>query len=98
MRKFKTMYGTALILALVSCHFSNDARNKKVNRPTVTTSAATGKYNLAVAFPGVEFEQPVELTSPNDNTDRIFVVAQKGIIHVLRNKPDVKNAQVFLDI
>ena len=41
---------------------------------------------------------PVELVSPNDKTDRIFIVVQGGRIMSFVNKPDVKNATVFLDI
>lgn len=85
----------------MSCDFSNAGNNKNSNNTSSTplnTSAASGKYNLSEAFPNLEFEQPVELTSPNDNTDRIFVIAQRGVIHVLPNKPDVKKSTVFLDI
>ncbi len=101
MKKFRTIYGLGLMLVLMSCDFSNDGQNKKTSTAfasPIATSAESGKYNLAVAFPALEFEQPVELTSPRDNTDRIFVIAQKGIIHVLPNKPDVKKSAVFLDI
>ena len=55
-------------------------------------------YKLVEAFPNLEFDMPVELTSPADNTDRIFVIAQKGKIHVFPNKIDVRNSSVFLDI
>src|SRR5687768_6259156 len=55
-------------------------------------------YKLSLAFPALEFDMPVELTSPNDNTDRIFVVEQKGKIISFPNKADVKNPSVFLDI
>jgi glucose/arabinose dehydrogenase len=55
-------------------------------------------YELVEAFPNLKFEMPVELTSPSDDTDRIFVIAQKGKIYVFTNKADVKKAGVFLDI
>src|SRR5687767_13958500 len=55
-------------------------------------------YKLVEAFPNLEFDMPVELTSPADNTDRIFVIAQKGRIHVFTNKSDVRNSSFFLDI
>lgn len=93
--------GFVLMTGIISCDFTNDVQNKKaetVLASSANTSAESGKYKLAVAFPELEFQQPVELTSPDDNTDRIFVIAQKGIIHVAPNKPDVKKASVFLDI
>ncbi len=67
-------------------------------------TAATGlpneseKYKLTEAFQKLTFDQPVELVSPEDGTDRIFVVEQKGVIKVFPNKGDVKDATVFLDI
>ena len=101
MRKCKTILGFGLMLVFMSCDLNNNGQNKKAENAvasSVNTSAKSGKYNLVEAFPKLEFEQPVELTSPNDNTDRIFVIAQKGIIHVYPNKPDVNKAPVFLDI
>ena len=41
---------------------------------------------------------PVELTSPEDGTDRIFVVEQRGVIQVFQNSPAAQKSTVFLDI
>lgn len=101
MRKFTTLLGFGLLLSVISCDRSNAGNNKDSHNSdtsTVSTSDSTGRYNLSVAFPNLQFEQPVELTSPNDNTNRIFVIAQKGIIHVFSKNPDVKKSTVFLDI
>ncbi|WP_018616276.1 PQQ-dependent sugar dehydrogenase [Segetibacter koreensis] len=100
MKKCRILYSFCFVF-FMSCDSSNAGHSKNADSTVgspVTTAAETGKYTLSVAFPALEFEQPVELTSPNDNTDRIFVLAQKGIIHVLPNKPDVKKSTVFLDI
>jgi glucose/arabinose dehydrogenase len=57
------------------------------------------KYTATLAFSNLpEFRYPVELTSPIDGTDRIFVVAQRGVIHVFANKVGVSTPTVFLDI
>ncbi|KAA1247214.1 PQQ-dependent sugar dehydrogenase [Aquimarina sp. RZ0] len=52
------------------------------------------------AFPNVGFEFPVEIQSPLDGTDRMFVVEQRGRIKVFPRKTDVTPAEVdtFLDI
>ena len=55
-------------------------------------------YRLDRAFPSLRFDMPVELTSPTDGTNRVFVVEQKGRILAFPNKETVKNAVVFLDI
>jgi glucose/arabinose dehydrogenase len=50
-----------------------------------------------VAFPALTFRRPVDLQQPNDQTDRLFVVEQEGIISVFpRNAPTAK--KTFLDI
>ncbi len=88
MEKFLAFYAAGLMLVLSACDSSSAGQQK--------SSAAN--YRLAVAFPSLKFDQPVELTSPNDNTDRVFVIAQKGVIHVFANNADVEKAGVFLDI
>ena len=61
-------------------------------------SDSVASYSLFPAFPTLEFDMPVELTSPIDNSNRIFVVEQKGKIMSFPNRSDVKSASVFLDI
>lgn len=50
------------------------------------------------AFPNLTFEQPVDIQSPNDGTNRLFVLSQPGIVYVFNNDPSTKNKEVFLDI
>ncbi|GAA4965698.1 PQQ-dependent sugar dehydrogenase [Algibacter aquimarinus] len=52
------------------------------------------------AFPNIDFEFPVEIQSPNDGTDRIFVVEQEGRIKVFPRNSSVTSGDVstFLDI
>jgi len=62
-------------------------------------SADAGKYMAVVAFPNLPaFTLPVELTSPADGSDRIFLVSKNGVIHEFSNKADVSKESVFLDI
>ena len=65
---------------------------------TAPGSITSGAFKLELAFPELQFDMPVELTSPDDGTDRIFLLSQKGVIHVFPNKPDVKQAEEFLNI
>lgn len=58
----------------------------------------TQSYSLTEAFPGLTFDMPVELTSPEDGTDRIFVVEQKGVIQAFQNSSAAQKSIVFLDI
>jgi glucose/arabinose dehydrogenase len=71
------------------------------NNASATLFAGTTKaagVQLKVAFPNLTFDQPLEFVSPADGTNRNFVIAQKGKIHVFRNDANVQSAAVFLDI
>lgn len=50
------------------------------------------------AFPNLTFEQPVDIQSPDDGTNRLFVLSQPGVIYVFDNDKDIKENKVFLDI
>jgi glucose/arabinose dehydrogenase len=42
--------------------------------------------------------RPIHVTHAGDGTNRLFVVDQSGLIHVLPNDPAAKKAKVFLDL
>lgn len=72
--------------------------NPDLNQSAAGNATQTQTYKLAEAFPRLTFDMPVELTSPEDGTNRIFVVEQKGVIQVFQNAPGVQKSTVFLDI
>lgn len=49
-------------------------------------------------FPNLNFEQPVDIQSPKDGTNRLFILSQPGIVFVFDNDPKSKTKKVFLDI
>lgn len=57
-------------------------------------------YTFAEAFPGITFTAPIELLTPPDDSKRLFLVQQNGIIKVLPNKPSISPSDVkdFLNI
>src|SRR5688572_13439613 len=65
---------------------------------STTNDKIETNYKLDAAFPALTFDMPVELVSPTNDTERVSLIEQKGRIMVFQNKPDVKNASVFLDI
>lgn len=93
------MKSTSVVFAFISlfifphCDFIHSN-----NEENYDAGDNASQYKLVEAFPALEFNSPVELTSPEDGTDRIFVVAQKGIIHVFPNRSDIKGATEFLNI
>ncbi len=56
------------------------------------------QFTLENAFPNLTFTGPLFLTHSDDNTNRIFVVEQAGIIKVFSNSSTITSAKVFLNI
>ena len=94
------VFGMALFLQAMKCSNNKpDAYGQNMDQKSSTdTSVNQEKLILRNAFPNLRFDMPVEFLSPNDGTNRNFVIAQKGKIHVFSNNPDVKSSDVFLDI
>ena len=55
-------------------------------------------YNVELAFPNLNFIDPVGVYHSNDETNRLFVIEQSGIIKVFNTDPNVLSAQIFLDL
>lgn len=55
-------------------------------------------YLLDVAFPNLQFRNPVGLYHANDGSNRLFVVEQAGAIRVFDNSPSVASSNIFLDL
>ncbi|GBD91086.1 quinoprotein glucose dehydrogenase B precursor [bacterium BMS3Abin04] len=56
------------------------------------------QLKIVGAFPNLTFQQPVDIQNAGDETNRIFVVEQKGVIKVFQNNPAVNSPKIFLDI
>ncbi|MBK8943832.1 MAG: PQQ-dependent sugar dehydrogenase [Ignavibacteriae bacterium] len=84
MKYFSYIFLISIIVSLVSISCKNE-----------TTLA---QPNISKAFPNLTFENPVDIQSPDDNTDRIFVVSQKGKILSFENNQNVQSANLFLDL
>ena len=53
---------------------------------------------LENAFPSLTFSAPVDIQTPDDGSNRLFVVEQSGRIRVVNNVPSATTAPTFLDI
>lgn len=69
---------------------NNEEQNENPN-PSIT-------LELVNAFPNLSFTQPLDLQSPSDGTNRIFVAEKGGLIKVFGNSDSVDNFDVFLDV
>jgi glucose/arabinose dehydrogenase len=74
-----------LIFCLESCSQSKDVKGG-------------GGYQVENAFPNLSFKRPVDLQHSGDNTNRLFVVEQAGLIYVFSNSREVDSKNVFLDL
>jgi glucose/arabinose dehydrogenase len=62
------------------------------------TSFLWSEYNIENAYPNLNFDNPVGIYHSGDNTNRIFILEQEGIIKVFNNDASATNVEIFLDI
>lgn len=79
-----------LVVILLACNNSDDSRSPD---PIPENTIA-----LQNAYPNLRFSKPLDLQSPSDGTDRVFVVEQGGTIKVFPNAETVAESTTFLDI
>lgn len=58
----------------------------------------SAQVSIEVAFPHLSFANPTDLQNPGDETNRLFVLEQQGIIYVFQNSPRTTVKKIFLDI
>jgi glucose/arabinose dehydrogenase len=65
---------------------------------TSPTSETPHQYAVKVAFPNVQFKDPVGIYNAGDQSNRLFVVEQAGVIKVFENNESVNAASISLNI
>src|SRR5258708_18439817 len=83
-----------LFLAFLLFAFASDSCNKSNDH----TPPANVSYRVITAFPKLSFTRPVDLQHAGDQTNRLFVVEQAGLISVFPNDSTVPAMTIFLDI
>ena len=89
MKIFKYL-SVLLFIALLSC--DSDETDTDIG------GAEGDALALINAFPNLSFNQPLDLQSPNDDTDRIFVVEKRGRIVVFENEASTTSNTDFLTL
>ncbi len=56
------------------------------------------QYQVELAFPNLVFDHPVGIYHAGDESNRLFVLEQPGVIKVFNNSQNVTSAKIFLDI
>ncbi len=85
------LFSLFLLFAFCSESTRQEQNEQKAEQPPVT-------YKTVVAFPNLSFTRPVDLQHPDDNSNRIFVVEQAGVISVFPNDKGASTKTTFLDI
>lgn len=63
-----------------------------------TSGSSLASMQLRRVFSRLAFSSPLLLTHAGDNSDRVFVMEQAGIIKVFPNQDNAASAKTFLDI
>lgn len=78
MKNFLLFILGLLFFILTSCN-DEELQDQQITDP-VETELVLSNY-----FPNQPFEQPVDIQSPQDGTDRLFIVEKAGVIKVVEN-------------
>ncbi len=84
---FTALFASIMLVATDSC-------NKSGSSP----APGSTDYKTREAFPNLSFTRPVDLQYAPDNTNRLFVIEQAGIISVFPNDTNVNAKKTFLDV
>ncbi len=87
-----------VLLIIFSCNSGDDPQTPQNPQGTPEDPPVENSVIIVNAFPQLSFSHPVDLQSPADNSNRIFIAEQRGIISTFNNDPNSDTATVFLDI
>ena len=97
----KQVYRCSLLLLFVfiSCNTTDTVVAPDAEEPTDQEMPIDApRIEVVNAFPNLNFSKPLDLQSPSDGTNRIFVVEQRGTITVFSNEASTSESSRFLDI
>ena len=83
------------IFMMVSCSQTTDTQTG-IGDENDNGGAEEG--SVVEAFPNLDFIRPLSIKHSGDDTNRLFVVEQAGIISVFPNDSEVTERKIFLDI
>lgn len=92
MTKNRTYFLSIFIIIFLACSDSDEETSSDCGNNQQT------QVNLVNAFPNISFDRPLDIQNAGDGTNRLFVVEQRGMMHVFENDRFVTDSSVFLDI
>ncbi|GMN11818.1 PQQ-dependent sugar dehydrogenase [Croceitalea sp. MTPC9] len=96
--KFLKTVALASIFLLFSCETEEFNSNLNDEMDDTGEEMSSESIVLVNAFPNLSFTQPLDLQSPEDGSNRIFIGEKGGAIKVFDNDSDATETSVFLDL
>jgi glucose/arabinose dehydrogenase len=87
------LFTLAMLLVFLSCETEEASMDKQTENPNEQVT-----LELVNAFPGLSFSQPLDLQSPDDGTNRIFIVEKGGLVKVFPNETNATEFDIFLNV
>lgn len=84
------------LLFLAACGTESITDSDDTNDPP--DNGDDSEEALVPAFPNLSFDRPLRILHPGDQTNRLFVVEQRGVISVFENDPDTEQSSPFLNL
>ena len=81
----------------VSAQFTQRVANTTLQLPLEVPANETYDYQAVNAFPGLSFVNPVSMTTPPGETNRLFITERAGRIYVITNLA-VPTKSLFMDL
>jgi glucose/arabinose dehydrogenase len=88
MKTYPTIFLLSILLSTQACSQDNSSQDP-IEEGTVV---------IVEAFPNLSFTRPVDLQHAGDNSDRLFVLEQRGVISVFQNDSTTAEKTEFLNI
>ncbi|MGB3780111.1 MAG: PQQ-dependent sugar dehydrogenase [Tunicatimonas sp.] len=87
-----------LLLGTLGCLSQTRCGDTDNEAPITDSTGQAMTYRTVEAYPNLSFTRPVDYQNAGDNSNRVFVVEQRGVISVFADDATVSEKQTFLDI
>ncbi len=95
---YNSIFVLFFAVAYLTAQLSELSESVQNNSPLNTKTQAAVTIELKEVYTGVKFSSPLLLTHAGDNSGRVFVVQQGGLILVLPADLESSDAKTFLDL
>ncbi len=87
-----------LLLGTLGCLSQTRCGDSDPEAPLTDSTGRAVTYRVVEAYPNLSFTRPVNYQHASDNSNRVFVVEQRGVISVFADDAATNEKLTFLDI